>query len=149
MPNRPNRVEVRRVEYGSLDYSKTVELRSEVLRKPLGLTFTPEFLAQDAADFHFAAFKDERLLGCLILHPSDQKSMKMRQVAVSSESQGLGVGRTLVEASEAFAREKNFKQMLLNARDTAVKFYLNLGYEVVGDTFIEVGIPHNLMRKSL
>jgi predicted GNAT family N-acyltransferase len=39
--------------------------------------------------------------------------------------------------------------MVLNARDTAIPFYLHLGYELVGEPFVEVGIPHRKMRKAL
>jgi predicted GNAT family N-acyltransferase len=75
--------------------------------------------------------------------------VKMRQVAVDPHTQGTGVGRILVEASEAKARELGYAEIELNARETAVPFYLKLGYEVVGETFGEVGLPHKKMRKSL
>jgi predicted GNAT family N-acyltransferase len=39
--------------------------------------------------------------------------------------------------------------MVLHARETAVPFYLKLGYEVVGGQFEEVGIPHFKMEKKL
>jgi predicted GNAT family N-acyltransferase len=39
--------------------------------------------------------------------------------------------------------------MTLHARDTAVPFYLNLGYACVGEPFTEVGIGHQEMEKAL
>lgn len=38
--------------------------------------------------------------------------------------------------------------MVLHARDSALDFYLSLGYSIVGDPFEEVGIPHHRMEKS-
>jgi predicted GNAT family N-acyltransferase len=73
--------------------------------------------------------------------------LKMRQVAVAERAQRRGVGRVMVERSEEFARDHGFDEIVLNARETAVPFYLALGYDRIGDRFEEVGIPHWKMRK--
>jgi predicted GNAT family N-acyltransferase len=75
--------------------------------------------------------------------------VKMRQVAVTPQAQGKGIGKMLVDWSETFAREHLFTTMQLHARDTAVPFYLQLGYETYGDPFTEVSIPHRSMQKQL
>ena len=49
---------------------------------------------------------------------------------------------------EAKAIEQGKQKMILHARDSAMDFYLSLGYIVVGDSFEEVGIPHHKMEKS-
>lgn len=36
-----------------------------------------------------------------------------------------------------------------HAREYAADFYLKLGYEITGDRFTEVGIPHRFMEKRL
>jgi predicted GNAT family N-acyltransferase len=36
-----------------------------------------------------------------------------------------------------------------HAREAAVPFYTRLGYEVVGDRFIEVGLSHFTVRKAM
>lgn len=141
--------QVRLVEHGSEEYEATIRLRDRVLRAPLGLSFTPEQLAAEAADLHLACFLDGDLAGCLVLTPKDGETVKMRQVAVSPALQGRGIGRALVEASEAVARERGWREMTLHARQTAVPFYLVLGYEVVGEPFEEVTVPHRAMRKAL
>lgn len=142
-------ISVRRIEYGTTEYQKELSLRDRILRKSIGFAFTPEFLEADKTDIHFGAFLGEEILGCLLLHPKSERELKMRQVAVDTERQGLGIGRKLVEVSEIYAKEHGYELILLNARDTAVKFYLALGYEIVGDPFTEVGIPHRLMKKNV
>ena len=37
-------------------------------------------------------------------------------------------------------------EIALHARESAVPFYLALGYGLVGEPFEEVGIPHRKMR---
>lgn len=140
---------VRLVAFNSEEYRQTVRLRDEVLRAPLGLTFTPEQLAAEADDLHLACFIRGQLVGCLILTPQDRGAIKMRQVAVSPLVQKQGVGTILVQASEEIAVERGYHQMVLHARETAVPFYLRLGYQVTGELFEEVTVPHRAMFKML
>jgi predicted GNAT family N-acyltransferase len=142
-------VDFRLVAHGSSEYDRTLDLRMRVLRAPLGLVFDAKDLAREAGDLHLAAFDSGRLIACLVLTPQTGSAIKMRQVAVEPDRQGSGIGRRLVEGSEEVAREHGYREMVLNARDSAVPFYLHLGYQLVGEPFIEVTIPHRRMRKLL
>jgi predicted GNAT family N-acyltransferase len=135
--------------HGSPAYEETVALRDDILRKPLGLTFTAEQLGAESSDMHLACYDDGQLVGCLILTPADHGAVKMRQVAVAADRQGKGIGRAMVERSEEIAREHGFTEMVLHARETAVPFYEALGYDRVGERFEEVTIPHWKMRKGM
>lgn len=140
---------VRAVPFGSPEYDATVELRRDVLRRPLGLDFTREQLDAEHGDVHLALFEEDRLLACLMLTPIDPTTLQMRQVAVREDLQGQGLGRRLVEEAEAWAEGRAFERMVLHARETAVAFYVSLGYVAEGEAFEEVGIPHRAMGKSL
>ena len=139
----------REIAHGSLEYALTVALRDRVLRAPLGLTFTSAELATEAAHWHLAVWQGERLLACLVLVPLAGGEVKMRQVAVEPAWQGRGLGRQLVDFAERLAHSRGATLMTLHARATAVAFYLHLGYELVGQPFVEVTIPHQAMRKAL
>ena len=141
---------VTRIEFATPEYDESVQLRTEILRKPLGLTFTIEQLSAEYLDIHFAAFDDEGVLrGILLMLPKDAEVVKMRQVAVAADAQGRGIGRALVAACEAWAKINHFKTIELHARDHAISFYEKLNYECVGDWFSEVNILHKKMIKSL
>lgn len=138
------------VDFATPEYDETIDLRYKILRQPLGLDFTEEQLMLEYQDFHLAAYDEAWILrGCLVLTPKDDKTLKMRQVAVNVTSQNTGIGSKLVQASEVLARQKGFELMELNARDTAIPFYEKLHYEKVGEPFIEVNIPHMKMTKKL
>ena len=138
------------IAFATPEYDETVKLRYKILRKPLGRDFSEDQLAEEYADFHLAAYTNDWILrGCLVLTPKDDKVLKMRQVAVDDTVQQTGVGRQLVEASEAFGRANGFATMELNARHTAVPFYQKLNYDIVGEQFEEVGIAHFKMMKQL
>jgi predicted GNAT family N-acyltransferase len=138
------------IEFATPEYDETVQLRDKILRRPLGLQFSEAQLAEEFADFHLAAYTHDWLLrGCLVLTPKDDKTLKMRQVAVDEAVQKTGVGQQLVAASEALGRVRGFDVMELNARETAVPFYQKLNYSIIGERFEEVGIPHFKMSKKL
>lgn len=142
-------MKLRWVAHLSPAYALCVALRRDVLRKPLGLEFTVDQLASESGSLHLAAFDEDVLVGCLMLTPKDRDTVQMRQVAVRQDHQGKGLGAAMVRESEVAARYHSFKRMVLNARETALPFYLKLGYKVVGKPFVEVGIPHRKMEKAL
>jgi predicted GNAT family N-acyltransferase len=137
------------ISFGSVWYALSVALRYDILRKPLGLHFTAEQLIIEDREFHIAYIEEGKVLGCLILVPKENGVIKMRQVAVAENIQGKGIGKKMVLFAENFSKEKTFTVMDLNARKTAVPFYLSLGYTIKGDEFEEVTIPHLRMLKEL
>lgn len=142
-------MDVREIFHGSEEYKAEVQLRDEVLRKPLGLRFSAEDLEAEKTNRHFGLFEGQELLATLQFVKIADEDLKMRQVAVSPSRQGEGLGKLLVAWSESWALTHGFQQIRLHAREGAVKFYLRMGYEVVGDEFFEVGLPHRLMQKRL
>jgi len=140
---------IKEIYFGTAEYNKSVRLRDKILRKPLGLIFTEDDLAQDKNHFHIAVYDANKLVAVLILQPLNNKDLKMRQVAVDDNYQRKGVGSLLVEFSEKFAIEKGFSALELNARDISIPFYEKLNYNIVGEEFYEVGIAHKKMIKNL
>lgn len=137
------------IEHGSAEYQQMVKLREEVLRKPLGLHFTDDQLAAEATDILIGAFDDGRILGCCILTPISKDTIKLRQMAVNNRQQQKGIGYSIMQFAENLARDKGYRKVTMNARDTAIGFYQKLGYKVVGEPFIEVTIPHHCMEKQI
>ncbi|MCE2504682.1 MAG: GNAT family N-acetyltransferase [Chlorobi bacterium] len=136
--------------HGSREYEETVALRDDVLRRPLGLIFSPEDLSAEVDDFHLTCYDDEgNLLGCLVLTIEGEQRVRMRQVAVRPDLQRSGIGTSLIQYSEGFALAHGFTQMTTHARHRAIPFYLRLGYVPYGEPFEEVTIPHRKLRKEL
>ncbi len=141
---------IHQIDFATPEYDGAVQLRYEVLRRPLGLDFSTEQLAGEYAQIHLAAYDGAgRLLGYLNLMPVDDHTLQMRQVAVMPDQQGRGVGAALVHHCEALARQLGMRRIILHARQPAVAFYENLAYTVVGEAFEEVTIPHRHMEKML
>jgi predicted GNAT family N-acyltransferase len=138
--------------FNSDDQLKSIELRYEVLRQPLGLDFKRTDLDKESDQIHIGAFAGNKLVGVLLLKTMKDLSddiLKMRQVAVSPDFQSKGIGKKMVQFSEKWANQNGYKIIDLHARKNVVPFYEKLGYHVEGDEFLEVGIPHLRMIKQL
>lgn len=141
--------QVKQFTTGTREYEKALDLRNRILRIPLGLQFTEAELSKDQYDQHFGLFNGDAIAACLTLTEVPGEGMKMRQVAVEQGLQGKGLGRVLASAAEEYTRQKGIDLMFCNARKVAAPFYLQLGYEITGGEFTEVGIPHYRMQKRL
>lgn len=137
------------IDHGSAEYEKMVELRKEILRKPLGLDLEPGELLLEKDDILIGAFDEDRLLACCMLKKLGPDTVKLRQMAVHNSLQGKGVGASMMNFAENVARDHGFRNMVMHARKSALGFYEKLGYTPEGDEFEEVTIPHYLMRKKL
>jgi GNAT superfamily N-acetyltransferase len=137
------------IDHGSLQHQKMVELRFQMLRKPLGLSYSKEEIEAEKNDILIGFFDDGKIEGCCILTKADGKTVKLRQMAVLSGLQGKGIGRVLMTYAENVARDHGYRKLNMHARKTALGFYEKLGYSVSGPEFQEVTIPHFEMEKDL
>lgn len=137
------------IDHNSPAYHQMVELRYQVLRKPLGLNFTKEDLEGENNFTHIGCFDDDKLEGCCMLTPAGEQTVRLRQMAVSDGLQGKGIGRVLMNFAENVAKDLGNKKLTMHARKTAVGFYEKLGYKICSDEFEEVNIPHYVMEKDL
>ena len=146
--NKADTIHFRIIEFASEHYHNALQIRDEVLRKPLGLIFDPKDLEQEKSFIHVAGFVNNVLSATAILVP-EGSVMKMKQVAVRKEMQGKGVGNKLLKFCEKYALEHGYKEIYAHARVSVTSFYLNHSYVTEGEIFEEVTIPHIKVRKSL
>jgi N-acetylglutamate synthase-like GNAT family acetyltransferase len=137
------------IDHNSKEYNQMVELRKQILRKPLGLDFSKEDLEKEKEDLLIAAYEDDQMLGCCILTQIDPTAVTLRQMAVKAGLQGKGIGRVLMQFAENIARDRGYKKVCMHARKSAAGFYERLGYAISGEEFTEVTIPHYNMEKQL
>ena len=137
------------LDHGSVEYRQMVKLRDDMLRKPLGLGFTPQELDNEKDNMLIGAFEDEDMLGCCMLVEENTDTVRLRQMAVLNDLQGKGIGRALMNFAENLARDRGYKTLSMHARKNAVGFYEKMGYKIASDEFTEVKIPHFVMEKRL
>ena len=137
------------IDHGSKEYKQMVDLRYQMLRKPLGLTFTPQDLAAEKNDILICCFEDDKIEACCMLTETDPKTVRLRQMVVTDVLQGKGIGRVLMSFAENIARDRSYRRLTMHARKSAVGFYEKNGYKICSGEFEEVTIPHYVMEKEL
>lgn len=137
------------LDHGSNEYQQMVKLRDDMLRKPLGLGFTPQELEQEKDNMLIGAFEDDDMLGCCMLVEENSETVRLRQMAVLNDLQGKGIGRALMNFAENLARDRGYKMLSMHARKNAIGFYEKMGYTVASAEFNEITIPHYVMEKKL
>jgi GNAT superfamily N-acetyltransferase len=137
------------IDHGTKEYQQMVQMRNDILRKPLGLSFTPEELEKEKNEVLIGAFEEDKMLGCCMLVKDNYSNVRLRQMAVLNNLQGKGIGRALMTFAENIARDLGYKTLTMHARKTALGFYEKLGYVKKGDEFEEVTLPHYVMEKLL
>jgi len=140
---------VKIIDHGSKEYKQMIDLRYQMLRKPLGLSFSNDELVEETNNILLGCFDDDKLEGCCMLVPIGSLTLQLRQMAVTSGLQGKGIGRVLMQFAENISRDRGYKKIIMHARKTATGFYEKLGYKKVGNEFTEVTIPHYTMEKEL
>ena len=78
------------------------------------------------------AFVEGRALGCCALIPVREGVLELAKMAVAEESRGLGIGRKVLEATVAKAREMGAARLVLGTNSKlldAVHLYESVGFK--------------------
>jgi ribosomal protein S18 acetylase RimI-like enzyme len=137
------------IDHGTPEYKQMVKLREDILRRPLGLAFSPAELEKEKDNLLMAAFEDDQILGCCMLVEDGPQTVRLRQMAVLDDLQGKGIGKALMTFAENLARDRGYKTITMHARKNSVGFYEKMGYKRRGQEFEEITIPHYVMEKQL
>ena len=131
-------------------YHQSMKLRETVLRHPLGMQFTQEDLDIEQHQKHLVVYSSQKeVMGGLSLVRLGELSVKLRQMWVLPEHQGMGIGRTVVKEAHRLAKAHNAQEIYCHARENAMGFYEKMLYSKEESPFLEVGLTHYVMRYRL
>jgi predicted GNAT family N-acyltransferase len=71
------------------------------------------------------------------------------RLAVLPEWRGRGVGEALLQALVDLARSLGYPEIELHSQVSAIGFYEKFAFECIGDEYLEAGIRHRNMRRTL
>ena len=138
------------IDWQSGRYQEALKLRDRILRAPLGIEFGVDELAAEKQQWHFGIVNDDQVLvACIVAVPLSPELAKLRQMAVDDGHQRQGIGARLLIETEMRLADRGVRSIELNARESATDFYRKMGYQIAGERFIEVTIPHFKMTKQL
>ncbi|TNE31804.1 MAG: GNAT family N-acetyltransferase [Alphaproteobacteria bacterium] len=133
----------------SQDRGSCFAIREEVFVKGQNVPLALERDEHDDSATHILA-QDEngRVLGTARLRYLEDTA-KIERVAVLEEARGKGVGRGIMAFIIENAAEKgDIAKLKLGSQTHAIPFYAALGFETVGEEYMDAGIPHRDMVKD-
>ena len=136
----------------SEEFKKYYNLRYEILRKPWGQPPGSERDEGEETSIHRMIIDNTtgNALAVGRLQFNSTHEAQIRYMAVADDLQGKGLGSQIISALEDVARGKGIQRIILSARENALQFYKNNGYEIVRKTHLLFGeIQHWLMGKEL
>ena len=135
--------------------AETYPLRIEILRNNIPENY--HFIGDDNKKaIHLGAFINNRIVGIVSLMQNthteftDEFVYQLRGMAIKEEMQKQGIGKKLILESLKLLKRKGCTILWCNAREVAIKFYLNLGFIIKGNSFEikDIGIHFMMYKKA-
>ncbi|HEY4536944.1 MAG TPA: GNAT family N-acetyltransferase, partial [Erysipelothrix sp.] len=149
---RSNMIKVSKLKFS--DLSAYFNLRREVFVEEQGVSHENEFDAYDKTDLfhveHIAARNNNEVIGTMrLIYDTNHKTIKLGRLAVKKSERNKNIGKRLLDYAERQAKSRGFDTVLLSAQLHALEFYKKNGYREEGTTYIDAGIEHVKMKKSI
>ncbi|MCQ6274281.1 GNAT family N-acetyltransferase [Bacillus sp. V3B] len=97
---------------------------------------------------HFILYSDQEPAGAGRFRFVDGYG-KVERICVLKKFRKSGVGKALMNKIESYAKKQEIHKLKLNAQTQAIPFYSKLGYKIVSEEFLDAGIPHKTMLKTI
>jgi predicted GNAT family N-acyltransferase len=111
----------------------------------------PEYEEMDGRDsegVHLVAIEgDELLATCRLLFIG--RMVQFSRLAVRVDARRRGIATALLALADEEARAGGARRMVLHAQTYALELYKNAGYRTRGRVFVEAGIEHVAMEKTV
>ena len=136
----------------SAEFEQYYNLRYEVLRRPWLQPKGSEKDDDDKSSIHRMIIDESNgkavAVGRLQFNTSEEA--QIRYMAVSDNYQLKGYGNIIVKTLEDIALNKGIRNIILQARENALKFYWKNGYEIIEKSYLLFDeIQHWLMVKKI
>jgi predicted GNAT family N-acyltransferase len=120
-------------------------IRFAVFVEEQGVPAEIELDEMDAQCVHAIAFENDAAVGTGRLLPDGH----IGRMAVTKAARGRGIGGLILQKLVEAARARGDREVALSAQVHAVPFYRAHGFVEEGAEYLEAGIRHQAMRRSL
>ena len=126
-------------------YALCREVRRQVFIEEQGVPVATEIDGHENESIHFLAMIEKKPVGAGRLRLK-KSYVKFERIATLKDHRGQGIGRILMEKMLSYALQR-FPNYLpaMHAQESAVGFYVKLGWVPIGAEFPEANIPHRVL----
>lgn len=131
------------------DLAACLSLRKEVFIEEQNVPEADEVDGRDADAVHLLATLDGTPVGTARILIKGHTA-KIGRICVVKSQRGFGLGAAIVRSALAYASTvQGLTRAELGAQEIAIGFYENLGFVAYGPIYMDAGIRHRDMERSL
>lgn len=137
-------------ELSNTELYQIMRLRSEVFVVEQDCVYQ-DLDNKDQKALHVVGSKENKVVAYTrIFKPGDYfKNTSIGRVVVAANQRKYGYGKQIMEASLEVIKERFPNTIIeISAQTYLLKFYTELGFERIGEEYLEDGIPHVKMMKN-
>jgi len=131
------------------EHEDAFAVRKQVFVEEQGVPLHLECDAEDASATHFIMYEGNDPVGAARLRNIVDDTAKIERVCILQDQRGKKLGALIMKEMEKHAISMNKKKLKLHAQSYAIPFYEKLGYTVTSPEFMDAGIPHRAMEKTI
>ncbi|HEY4601937.1 MAG TPA: GNAT family N-acetyltransferase [Cerasibacillus sp.] len=131
-----------------IEIKDALNIRKTVFVNEQQVPLSIEMDDHDEEAIHFIGYLNEVPILASRLRFVDDYG-KLERICVLKEHRGKSFGQHVIHTMESTIKDHGYTRALLNAQEHAIGFYEKLGYRVKSKPFIDAGISHVTMEKSI
>lgn len=131
------------------ELAEAFEVRKTVFIHEQNVPEEEEIDQYESDSIHFVLYDDNRKAAGAGRFRVLDGIGKVERICVLKENRKTGAGVAVMNKIEEYAKSQGISTLKLNAQTHAIPFYSRLGYETVSEEFMDAGIPHKTMKKSI
>ena len=130
------------------ELEKALRVRYEVFTIGQGIDSKLDVDGKDVEATHLIALDGSEVVGTMRILIEGEKSLFQR-LAILPDYRKNGYGYGLMSYAINLMKEQGIKEIIGHSQEYIVGLYKKLGFEVIGNPYTEVGIPHISIRMEL
>lgn len=131
------------------EYQDAIFIRRKVFVEEQDVPLHMELDEFDQEAIHFVAYDGDISFGAGRIRTIEPTIGKIERVCILPKYRGKNLGNLMMQCMEDYAQTKDFIKLKLNAQSQALPFYEKRNYIITSPEFLEAGIPHRAMEKTL
>ncbi|MDY6898934.1 MAG: GNAT family N-acetyltransferase [Cyanobacteriota bacterium] len=95
------------------------------------------------------AYLDNAVVGTARIRYLDKDTAKIERLAVLSYARGNGIAKAIMQKALEVIASEHVPEVIIHSQEYIKGLHQKLGFEQIGELFLEAGIPHVKMVKTV
>lgn len=132
-----------------IDTLAMMDIRYQTFVEQMNIDFKADFDGSDNECVNFILYLDDKAVGTIRFHIEPNNVYRLGRFAVLKEYRKNGLGSILLKYAENYIKENMpVSKIYFHGMAYLKDYYIKMGYEIIGNEFLEENIPHIRFQKT-